>query len=142
MRRSNLEIYKFVSPECFFDMTRAYENLRGENCPLKNPEILIKFHRQSQVYISKIEIQRENRKYPGNIRQIQATFFDANDSLILDEITGEPMYWISSENKPIILGYFENVRGLKLKILRTDNNENVRRLRIKITGCYTTGLTN
>ncbi|CAF4275432.1 unnamed protein product, partial [Rotaria sp. Silwood2] len=136
MHPYNLETYKFLSLECFSDMAQAYENLRGEKCRSNNPEILIKFQQPNRAYISKIEIQRENIQYSGNVRQIEAVFFDANNSLVLDEITGEPIRWTSPEDEPVILGHFQDVRGLILKVLKTDNDENVRGLRVKITGCY------
>lgn len=140
MQPYNLETYKFLSPECFSDMTQGYENLRGENCQSQKPEVLIKFQQPNRAYISKIEIQRENPKYPGNVRQIEATFLDANNSVISDEITGEPIRWTSSEVEPVIIGDFQDVRGLILKVLKTDNNENIKRFRVKITGCYSAGL--
>ncbi|CAF4894723.1 unnamed protein product [Rotaria sp. Silwood1] len=136
MHPYNLETYKFLSLECLSDMAQGYENLRGEKCQSKNPEILIKFQQPNRAYISKIEIQRENIENPGNVRQIEATFLDASNSLILDEITGEPIRWASPEDEPIVSGYFPDVRGLILKVLKTDNNDNVRGLRVKITGCY------
>ena len=122
-------------------MTQGYENLRGENCNMQNPEIAIRFKQPNLAYISKIEIQRENEKTPGNVRQIEATFYDANNSLILDDITDDPVKWRSPDNEPTIWGYFRNIRGLNLKVLRTDNNDTVRRLRVKITGCYREGKT-
>ncbi|CAF4215767.1 unnamed protein product, partial [Rotaria magnacalcarata] len=136
MYPQNLETYEFLSPECLSDMTQAYENLRGENCQEKNPEILIKFQQPNLAYISTIEIQRKYGQYPGNVRQIEAIFFDANNSIILDEITGEPIRWTSSENEPIISGDFEDVRGLILKVLKTDNDTNVQRIRVIMNGCY------
>ena len=136
---NNLATYKFISQECLTDATQAFENLRGANCDLPNPEVLIKFKQPSRAYVSKVEVQRENDKYPGNVRQIEAVFYDANDSLVLDEVSGEPARWRSPENKPIIIGDFKDVRGLALKVLKTDNGSNVRRLRIKVTGCYSAG---
>ena len=131
--------YAFLTPQCFTDMTQGYENLRGESCSVPNPEVQIRFKQPNLAYISKIDVQRESEKYPGNVRQIQVTFFDANNSLILDEITGAPVIWKSPENDPTILGYFKDVRGLNLKVIGTDNNENIRRLRIRVFGCYTAG---
>ena len=136
---NNLATYKFISQECLTDATQAFENLRGANCDLPNPEVLIKFKQSSRAYVSKVEVQRESDKYPGNVRQIEVVFYDANDSLVLDEVSGEPARWKSPENKPIIVGDFKDVRGLALKVLKTDNGSNVRRLRIKVTGCYSAG---
>lgn len=121
-------------------MSQGYENLRGANCALPNPEIEITFKQSNLAYISKIEIQRENAQYPGNVRQFEVSMMDANNAVILDAITDKPAVWQSSENEPILRGDFRNIRGLKLKILKTDNNENVRGLRIKITGCYAGGI--
>ncbi|CAF3672957.1 unnamed protein product, partial [Rotaria socialis] len=136
MYPQNLETYKFLSSGCSSDMTQAYENLPGENCQEKNPAILIKFQQPNLAYISTIEYQREYGQYPGNVRQIEAIFFDANNSIIFDEITGEPIRWISSENKPIISGDFQDVRGLILKVLKTDNDTNAQRIRVIMNGCY------
>jgi hypothetical protein len=60
--------------------------------------------------------------------------------MIKDEVSGEPITWTSPEDNPIINGYFKNVRGLILKVLKTDKNQPVRRLRVEITGCYSAGL--
>ncbi|CAF0925338.1 unnamed protein product [Rotaria sordida] len=138
MHRQNLELYRFITPECFSDMAQAYENLRGENCRSKNPEVLIKFQPLSRAYISKVEVQRRHTRSPANIRQIQAVFFDTNNSLILDEVTGEPIRWISPENEPVISGDFQDVGGLIVKVLKTDNDENLRGFRVKLMGCYST----
>jgi hypothetical protein len=136
---SNLEKYAFTTPQCFTDMTQGYENLRGENCNTQQPEVQIRFKQPNLAYISKIDVQRESAKNPGNVRQIEVTFYDANNSLILDEITGNPVTWKSPEKDPTIWGYFKDVRGLNVKVIGTDNNENVRRLRVRILGCYTAG---
>jgi len=121
-------------------MAKAYENGTGESCALNSTEILVKFPQSGQTHFSEVGIQRDHPVYPGNVRQIEAVFFNANDSIITDEITGEPIRWTSPEDEPTITGYFRDVRGLKLKILKTDNNEAVRRLRVKITGCHSLGL--
>lgn len=136
----NVEKYAFASARCLSDMSQGYENLRGANCALPNPEIEITFKQSNLAYISKIEIQRENAQYPGNVRQFEVSMMDANNAVILDAITDKPAVWQSSENEPTLRGDFRNIRGLKLKILKTDNNENVRGLRIKITGCYAGGI--
>ncbi len=138
--RDNVEKYEFLNLMCLSTMGNAYENGKGENCALKNPEVLIKFKRPNEAYVTKVQVQRESLHFPGNVRQIEAVFFNANDSIITDEITGEPIRWTSPEDEPTITGYFRDVRGLKLKILKTDNNEAVRRLRVKITGCHSLGL--
>ena len=121
-------------------MSQGYENLRGESCALQNPEIEITFKKPNLAYISKIEIQRDNAKNPGNVQQFEVSMVDANNQVILDAVTDKPAVWKSSENVPILWGDFRNIRGLKLKILKTDNDQNVRGLRIKITGCYSSGM--
>ncbi len=128
---------------CLSSIGSSYENDKGDNCAINNPDILITFKKPNLVYISKVQIQRETFRYPanpGNIRQIEAIFLDANNSMIKDEVSGEPITWTSPEDNPIINGYFKNVRGLILKVLKTDKNQPVRRLRVEITGCYSAGL--
>lgn len=139
LRPENVEKYAFASPRCLSDMSQGYENLRGENCSLQNPEVEIVFKKPNLAYISKIEIQRENDRNPSNIRQIEVSLMDANNEFILDDITDKPAVWRSSANEPVIRGDFHNIRGLRLKVLSTDNNQNVRGLRILIDGCYSAG---
>jgi hypothetical protein len=140
MTPDNVKTYAFISGACFSDMTQGYENRRGENCFSANPEVKIRFKEPNLAYVSKVEIQRESAQNPGNIRQIEAVFYNANDSAIVDEVSGDPVRWRSPENEPIINGYFKDVRGLNFKVLRTDNNGTIQRLRVKITGCYTAGM--
>lgn len=121
-------------------MDEGYENKSGSNCPLKNPEVLIRFRQPNLAYISKVEVQRDYLNLQGNVQQIEAVFLNAHNSIIKNEVTGQPIKWTSSNDTPIIKGYFRDVRGLQVKVLKTDNNENVKRLRLKITGCYSLGL--
>lgn len=140
MAPENLQTFHFLSPNCISDMTKAYENLRGENCSSNNAQILIKFKQPNLAYISKIQIQRENAQHPGNVLQIGAAFYNANNSLILDEVTGEPLQWTSPTNQPIIEGDFQDVQGLIIKVLKTDNDANIQNLRVIINGCYSAGM--
>lgn len=139
MRPENLESYRFMTAQCFSDMSQGYENQRGEYCNHRNPEVQIKFKQSNVAYISKIEVQREHRQNPGNTRQIEVNLIGVNNSFVLDDISDSPLVLKSSESEPIIWGYFKDIRGINLKVAGTDNNENLKGLRIKITGCYTTG---
>jgi hypothetical protein len=139
LTRDYVDKYEFSSILCLSTMGNAYENGTGESCSLKNPEILIKFKQPNLASVSKVEVQRESLRYPGNVRQIQAAFISVNGSIIVDEVTGQPINWTSPEDNPIITGYFNDVRGLTLKVLKTDNNVAVQRLRVKVTGCYSLG---
>ena len=133
--------YQFQSIQCLSDMAEGYENRNGENCRLKNPEVLIKFNEYQQVYASKIQVQRDHPIHPGNVRQIQAQFYDSNDALIVDQVTGEPVTWTSPQDDPTILGDFQDIRGMSIKVLKTDNNDVVRRLRLRVLGCYSGSMT-
>ncbi|CAF1225499.1 unnamed protein product, partial [Adineta ricciae] len=136
LTRDNVKKYQFQSIQCLSGMGEGYENLNGENCRLKNPEVLVKFNEYQQVYASKIQVQRDHPIYPGNIRQIQAQFYDSNDTLIVDQVTGEPVTWTSPQDDPTILGDFQDIRGMLIKVLKTDNNDAVKRLRLRVLGCY------
>jgi len=143
LTRDNIETYKFSNATCFSDLGSGYENERGDDCALPNPQILIKFKRPTLAYISKVQVQRDVPGNPsGNVQQIEALFLNANDSIITNEITGEPVGWTSPEDNPTIVGYFKDVRGLIIKVLKTDKNQNVRKFRARITGCYSRGLFN
>ena len=129
-----------MNSSCLSTLGNAYENQRGDNCEIPNPYVLIKFKTPNLAYISKIQVQRDAPGYSsGNVRQIEALFINANDSIITNEITGEPVVWRSTEDDPTIMGYFPDIRGVILKVLRTDGYANVRKLRVKITGCYALG---
>jgi hypothetical protein len=133
----NVDKYEFTS-DCKSVISQSYENQNGDNCALPNPEIAIQFKQPNFAYISQIDVQNDaaNPKYQGNIQQIAATFIGANGLDILDEISGQPLRWVSPQNDPVIKGYFENIRGVKIQVLKTDNNEPVKRLRMRVTGCH------
>ena len=140
LKLENVEKYAFASEQCLSDMSQGFENLRGANCALPNPEVEITFAKPNLAYMSKIEIQRDHEKNPGNVRQFEVTMIDADGAVILDAITDKPSVWRTPVNEPVLRGDFRNIRGIRLKVLKTDNNENVRGLRIKITGCYAGGM--
>lgn len=125
---------------CFATMEQGYQNKNGVSCGLRNPHVLVRFRQQNLAFITKIQVQREHDTRPGNVQQIEAVFLNANNSVIKDEITNEPIKWISPENNPTIKGYFQDVTGLMLKVLRTDNNDTVKNFRLNITGCHSLGL--
>lgn len=138
MRPENLERYQFSSIECISDMSQGYENMYGENCRIKNPEIEIRFKQSNLASISEIKVQRNHIKNPGNVRQIEVFVIDANNTLLLNDIDDSVMSLKSPLFEPIIKTDLKNVRGLKLRILGTDNDQSVRGLRIMIQGCYAT----
>lgn len=136
----NVEKFEFMNSSCLSTLGNGYENQRGDSCAIPDPYVLIKFKTPNLAYISKIQVQRDVPEFSsGNVRQIEALFIDANDSIIVNEITGEPVAWRSPEDDPTIRGYFPDIRGVILKVLRTDNGASVRRLRVRITGCYALG---
>ena len=131
-----------MNDSCLTTLDRAYANQRGGSCSIPNPYVSIRFKKLSLAYISKIEVQRDVPGLPsGNVRQIEALFYNEKGSIITNEITGQPVGWTSPQDNPTINGYFPDVSGVILKILRTDNNAGVQRLRVKITGCYSLGRT-
>ncbi len=142
LTRDNVDTYKFSNETCFSNLGNGYENKQGDNCALlPNPQVLIKFKKSTVAQISKVQVQRDAPGYPsGNVRQIEVLFLNANGSLITNEITGEPVEWTSPEDNPTVVGYFKDIGGLIIKVLKTDNNDTVKRFRARITGCYSLGL--
>ncbi len=138
MREQNVRTYK--SHQCRTAFTNGYENKIGDNCQSHNPAIHIEFHQPALAFISKIEVQRDHPKFPGNVQQIEASFIDANGSTILDAVSDTPITWSSPEDRPIITGFWKNMRGVIVKVLKTDNQQTVQRWRVMITGCYTEGM--
>lgn len=135
MRPEYLEKFEFTSKECISDLSNTYENMRGESCPFPNPSVQIKFKQPNMAYISRIEIQRDHPKYPGNTRQIEATLIDSNNSLTLNAFDNNVLTLTSSPTEPIIYGYSRPVHGLNLRILKTDS-QSLQGFRVKILGCY------
>ncbi len=129
--------FDFIS-DCRNVISQAYEDGIGDNCPLTNPEVEVIFHPPNLAYISQIEVQRDhvNKKNQGNVKQIQVAFKDANGTLILDPITGQPLQWVSNATDPIVKGYFPDMSGFIVKVLQTDNNDTVKKFRLKVKGCY------
>jgi len=140
LTRYNVERYESINPLCFASMGDAYENGNGASCGLTNPEFLVKFNGPALASVSKVHVQREHAKFPGNVQQASAVFLNANYSIIKNEVTGEPITWTSPADEPTISTYVKDISGLILKVLKTDNNETVRRLRVRIHGCYSAGL--
>jgi len=136
LTRNNVEKYAFLNTSCLSDISYAYENEKGDNCAITNPDVIVKFKPPNGAFISKIIVQRNHAQYPGNVQQIQAVFLNMNDSIISNEITGEPITWTSADNDPTIQGYFRNVRGFILRVLKTDNDESVKRFRLQVVGCH------
>lgn len=129
-----------MNATCLSNIGYAYENERGDNCAIKNPDVLIKFKPPNGAFISKVQVQRDSAQNPGNVRQIQAMFLNTNGSIISDEVSGQPITWTSSEADPTIQGYFRDVSGLIVKVLKTDNNQSVKKLRLLVLGCYSLGI--
>ncbi len=141
LTRDNVDTYEFSNKSCLSTLGNGYENQKGDNCAIQNPQVLIKFKQPNLSYITKVQVQRDSPGYPlGNVQQIEALFLNANDSIITNEITGEPVGWTSPADDPTITGYFKDIRGVIIKVLKTDGNENVKRFRARITGCYSLGL--
>ena len=137
----NVDAYEFSNKSCLSDLGQGYENKKGGNCAISNPQVLVKFKSPNLAYISKVQVQRDAPgQPPGNVRQIQVLLLNANESIITNEITGEPVGWTSPEDDPTVTGYFNGVRGIIIKVLKTDGSESVKRFRARITGCYVPGL--
>lgn len=140
LHHKNVKKYEFMNSTCFSSLGYAYENQKGDNCAIRNPYIYIEFASDALAYISKIQVQREgNGLTSGNVRQIEAIFLNGSNMTINNEITGQPLTWQSPKDDPTITGYFPEIRGVILKVLQTDNNESVRRFRLRIFGCYSAG---
>lgn len=128
--------YKSVSPKCMVTMAKGYENNAGESCSMQQPQFSVEFHDFNPAQVSKVVVQRDYNDLPGNVRKIQVQFLDMDNKTIVDEVTGEPIQWISPDDDPVVEGDLRNVKTILVKVLKTDNNENVKRFRLKVLGCY------
>jgi hypothetical protein len=140
LTRDNVEKYEFFNSSSLCTTGNAYENEKGENCLSKDPEVSVIFKQPNLATVLSVGVQVESLRYPGNVEKIRAVFINANNSIITNEVTGQPIEWTSPNDNATIKGYFPDVRGLRLKVLKTANNATVQRLRVKVMGCYSLGL--
>jgi hypothetical protein len=118
------------------DFSKAYINMKGVTFNVFHPNITIKF-RSNDVIVSKMYAQVDVPSYVSNVRQICVTLYNAN-STQLTYPNGTIVHQLkSSENEPIIQGWFEGVKSMRVQLCNTTDGKPPQRFRFAVVGCYT-----
>ena len=114
----------------------AFINMRGVTFSVFQPNITIKFH-SNNVIVTKMYVQVNFSKYPSNIRQICVTLYNNNlTRLTYRNGTIIPLLR-SPMNRPVIEGWFQNVKSIHVRLCNTSNGLPPQRFRFAVIGCYT-----
>ena len=119
------------------DFSRAYENMRGENLTTTGP-YTINMVFNNHVCVSDVLVQRTapDRK-TSNVVQIEITYTTSNGTTMRTS-EGKTLVLRSPDNDPTITekSLRCDVKGIDVKVLKTDDNATPSFVRLMVIGCY------
>ncbi len=125
------------------DMSYAFTGMRGAIFRKHHPTISIIFN-AGDVIVTKMFSQVNYSTYTSNTREISVTLLNNNltqlaypNGTLIPELISE----LKSENDdPTIEGWYEGVKGMRVKVRETNNGQPPKHFRFGVIGCYTAGM--
>lgn len=120
-----------------FDSGKALLNMMGFTFTKAQPNLTVKFNFDS-VIVTKMFVQNKTDKSPniGNTAQICVTLYNRNlTQLTFPNGTIVPML-ISPADDPTIVGWFEGVKMIRLRLCNTSDAQPPRYFRFGVMGCF------